>query len=268
MNVLITGCSSGIGKELCERMTRQGFTVIATARNMESISDLSADMKLPLDVTDLDTIKVAKKAVQERYGSLDILINNAGFSTRGALEEISIASAQKILDVNVIGMIRMIQTFAPLFRTARSGKIINIGSVSGRYTQAANGVYCASKHAVEAISEAARYELAPYHVEVTVLEPGPMETEFFHTMDRNSECVMKNEQSPYYKIYQNNLKTKDTQLKCSAASAAEEIIHIISKRKLKARYFVALPRLYRMGILLHLTSLFDLVNNFGKKDRV
>lgn len=209
MIALITGCSSGMGRALCQKMMEKGFKVIATARNISSMDGLEADIKLELDVTDEKSIRTVVNTVQKKYGHIDILVNNAGFSTRGALEEISVQKVQDMFDVNVFGMIRMIQAFSKMLRESKNGKLINIGSVSGRYTQAANGCYCASKHAVEAISEAARYELSPFGVQVTVIEPGPIDTNFFQKVATNSDTLMNNSKSPYYNIYSKNIKVRD-----------------------------------------------------------
>jgi len=250
MIALITGCSSGIGRTLCKKMKENGYTVIATARKSETLKTLEADSKLELDVTDESSIQKAAEFVQEKYGKIDILVNNAGYSKRGALEEIPMADVSRLFDVNVFGIMRMIQAFAPMMRKEGNGKIINIGSISGRFTQAANGSYCATKHAVEAISEAAGYELSSYKIQVSVLEPGPMETEFFHTLEQNSDGIMQNQNSPYFSIYQQNQKVREKQKRCSADAAADEIFRICKKKKLKKRYFVAVPFLYRVAISL------------------
>lgn len=179
--VLITGCSTGIGRELSKILMKKGYTVVATARNVESLTDLPASLKLPLDVTQQESIHAAVNEVISRFHKIDILVNNAGYSIRGALEEINIESAKSMFDVNVFGILNTIQAIVPEMRKRQSGKIINIGSISGKFAQPINGAYCASKYAVEALSDALRLELSSYHIQVTVIEPGPIQTHFFTT---------------------------------------------------------------------------------------
>lgn len=246
--ILVTGCSSGIGREICKRMKQSGYCVVATARDINSLQGLEADLKLQLDVTREESVQRAVGETIKKFQRIDLLINNAGYSMRGAIEEVPIDDAKNIFDVNVFGIIRLIQAVSPVMRERQSGRIVNIGSVSGRYTQAGNGNYCASKHAVEAISEAARLELAPYHVEVTVIEPGPMQTEFFHTLARNSDSLMKDGDSPYHEIYQADIVRRNRQKRMSSEIAAEKICNIILKKKVKTRYMIAVPYRLRMGL--------------------
>lgn len=177
--VLITGCSTGIGRELCKILSERGYIVVATARKVEALKDLTVSLKLQLDVTQKESISVAMEEVIARFKKIDILVNNAGYSTRGALEEININSVKSMLDVNVFGIINMIQAVVPEMRKKQFGKIINIGSISGKFVQPINGAYCASKYAVEAISDTLRLELHNYNIQATVIEPGPIKTNFF-----------------------------------------------------------------------------------------
>ena len=162
--VMVTGCSTGIGRDICEIMTNKGYVVVATARNIDALSNVSAALKLRLDVTDKESINSAVNDVVEKLGKIDILINNAGYSTRGAIEEVEIDNVRKIFDVNVFGIMNMIQAVLPEMRKVKHGKIINIGSISGKFTQSLNGGYCASKHAVEAISDVLRLEMKKYNI--------------------------------------------------------------------------------------------------------
>lgn len=140
---LITGCSSGVGRELCRTLTEKGDRVVATARSLERLEGVSAALKVALDVTDQDSIKQAIAAVMNAYGRIDVLVNNAGYSVRSAVEEIDLEELAHLFDVNVYGIVRMIQAVAPIMRQQGAGKIINIGSVSGRLTGLVNGGYCA-----------------------------------------------------------------------------------------------------------------------------
>ncbi|MCX7774024.1 MAG: SDR family oxidoreductase [Clostridia bacterium] len=244
--VLITGCSSGIGRELCGTFMEKGFQVIATARNLEALKDVTAAMKLSLDVTQKESVDAAVLEVLSRFHKIDILVNNAGFSVRGALEEIDIRKIESMFDVNVFGLIRMIQAVAPVMRQQRSGRIINIGSISGRFAQPINSAYCASKFAVEALSDALRLELSPFNIQVTVIEPGPIKTHFFRTLEGNSSAIMTNENSCYSGFYRADSRRRSTQSMADAKEAASTIYEITQKEQLRPRYQVAVPLIHSM----------------------
>lgn len=175
---LITGSSSGFGRHLVEVAAENGNKVFATARNLASIQDLKDKYDnveiLQLDVTDQESIDKAAQAA----GKIDILVNNAGIGAVGAIEEQSIEQAQQLFDVNVWGLTRVTKAFLPMFREQKSGHIINISSVAGLFTMAGFGFYCASKHAVESITDALGAELQEYNIDVTAVEPGAFDTQF------------------------------------------------------------------------------------------
>lgn len=248
--VLITGCSSGIGKDLCEILHDKGYAVIATARNAETIQTLKASLKLTLDVTKKELITKAVDEILSRYQKIDILVNNAGYSVRGALEEIDLSDAKAMYDVNVFGIIQMIQAVVPAMRKQKAGKIINIGSISGKFAQAMNGVYCSSKFAVEALNETLRLELYPYHIQSTVIEPGPIETNFFRTLAKHSDSRMSNLSSAYAGYYQSDGSQQNNLKKTESKDAAQNIADIIAKSRLKARYKVAVPLKFRLVLVL------------------
>ena len=141
--VLITGCSTGIGHDLAQRLARSGYIVVATARREETLRDLQAALKLPLDVTQPQSVSRAVECTLERYGRIDVLINNAGYALPGALEEISDEQVQRLFDVNVFGSLRMIRAVSPHMRRQRAGRIINLSSISGKLVVPANGAYSA-----------------------------------------------------------------------------------------------------------------------------
>lgn len=245
--ILITGCSTGIGRELCKILFEKGCTVISTARDVEALKDLPASLKLSLDVTQKESIFDAINEVISQFKKIDILVNNAGYSTRGALEEISVKSAKSMFDVNVFGIINMIRAVVPEMRKKQSGKIINIGSISGKFVQPINGVYCASKFAVEALSDTLRLELNSYNIQTTVIEPGPIKTNFFKTMASNSNDLMLNPNSYYSSFYESDTKYRDKQNLTDSKEAAKVIADIILKKRLKSRYKVAVPFAYNMA---------------------
>ena len=245
--ILITGCSTGIGRELCKILSEKGYTVVATARNVENIKDLPVSLKLSLDVTQKESISNAINEVMSRFKKIDILVNNAGYSARGALEEINLKIAKSMFDVNVFGIINMIQAVIPEMRKKQSGKIVNIGSISGKFVQPINGAYCASKYAVEALSDALRLELHSYNIQATVIEPGPIKTNFFKTMINNSNDIITNPNSYYSSFYESDARYRDKQNLTDPKEAAKAIADIILRRRLNSRYKVAVPFSYNMA---------------------
>jgi Short-chain alcohol dehydrogenase of unknown specificity len=245
--ILITGCSSGIGRELCKVLCEKGYTVAATAREVETLKDLTAALKLSLDVTKEESISAAINEVIARFKKIDILINNAGYSIRGALEEINADSAKGMFNVNVFGIISMVQAVVPEMRKIGSGKIINIGSISGKFVQPINGAYCASKYAVEALSDAMRLELHNDNIQSTVIELGPTKTNFFTTMANNSKELMSNANSFYLSFYESDERYRHGQKLTSPKESAEAIVEIILKKRIKSRYKVAVPFSYNMA---------------------
>ena len=242
--ILITGCSTGLGRGLCEKLSKNDYTVIASARNLDKLSNLPSSMKVKIDVTDKNSIKDAVNKIMDKYERIDVLINNAGFSVRGAIEELNINDIRKLFDVNVLGIINMIQEVVPYMRSNRYGKIINIGSISGKVSQGVNGCYCASKHAVEAISDALRLELHEFNIQSTVIEPGAMNTNFFDTLESTSNKLMKNTSSPYSNQYLKDLNYRKIQKRKNFSIAVNKIVSLIEKPKIKARYTTAVePKL-------------------------
>jgi NADP-dependent 3-hydroxy acid dehydrogenase YdfG len=176
--VLITGCSSGIGRATAEHLANKGHTVYATARKLEAVDDLTGCKPLALDVTDESSMTAAVHTVEEAEGGIDVLVNNAGYSQNGAVESIPLDSIRAQFETNVFGLIRMSQLVLPGMRERGSGRIVNLGSMGGRFTFPGGGIYHATKHAVEAISDAMRFESAGFGVQVVLLEPGLIKTEF------------------------------------------------------------------------------------------
>jgi NADP-dependent 3-hydroxy acid dehydrogenase YdfG len=204
--VLITGCSSGIGRCLAEHLTESGYIVVATARSVEVLRGLPAALKLSLDVTNPDSINEAIANTLLQYGQIDVLINNAGYTMMGALEEVSDEQTQQVFDVNVFGALRMIRAVIPQMRKERTGCIINISSIAGKLSTPANGTYSATKFALEALSDALRLELEPFGIQVVVVEPGAIQTRFDDTAQFHAKDILSNRASPYWPLYQQNEK--------------------------------------------------------------
>ena len=177
---MITGCSSGIGWATAERLAGEGWTVYATARRVEAIAPLREHgcRLLPLDVTDEESMRGAVEEVERAEGAVGVLINNAGYSQSGAIEEVPMEKVRRQFETNVFGLARMCQLVLPGMRRQGSGKIVNLSSMGGRLTFPGGGFYHATKHAVEAISDALRFEVRGFGVEVVVIEPGLIRTGF------------------------------------------------------------------------------------------
>lgn len=177
---LITGASSGIGEATAISLAEAGWTVVGAARRLDRLESLRAKGVNPhaVDVTDDDSMVTLVEDVIAEHGRIDVLVNNAGYSVFGAVEDVPVDVARRQLEVNVLGVSRMSQLVLPHMRAAGSGRIINISSVAGQVSEPLGAWYHASKYAVEALSDAMRMELAPHGVQVAIIEPGPIRTEF------------------------------------------------------------------------------------------
>jgi NADP-dependent 3-hydroxy acid dehydrogenase YdfG len=207
--VLITGCSSGIGRDLAMKLAHAGYTVVATARNTETLDDLKVALKLPLDVTLQDSIEKAVESTLQRFGRIDVLVNNAGYAQAGAIEDLLVDQVQRMYDVNVFGVLRMIKVVAPHMRRQRAGQIINVSSIAGKMVTPANGAYSSTKFALEAISDALRLELEPFNIQVILVEPGAIKTNFDQTMHHHGDEILVNSSSPYCSLYRKTAQVSD-----------------------------------------------------------
>jgi len=178
--VLITGCSSGIGRATAIHLAARGHVVYATARRPESIADLEARgcRLLACDVTDEASMRAAVDAVEAEHGAVGALVNNAGYSQSGAIESVSMDDVRRQFETNVFGLARMCQLVLPAMRARRAGRIVNVSSMGANFTFPGGGFYHATKYAVEAISDALRFEVAGFGVEVVVVQPGIIRTGF------------------------------------------------------------------------------------------
>jgi NAD(P)-dependent dehydrogenase (short-subunit alcohol dehydrogenase family) len=178
--VLITGCSSGIGRATAERLASRGYTVYATARHVETIADLEGRgcRVLALDVTDEDSMQAAVGAVVDEQGAVGALVNNAGYSQSGAVEEVPMAEVRRQFETNVFGLVRMCQLVLPGMRAQRYGRVVNVSSMGANFTFPGGGFYHATKYAVEAISDALRFEVKGFGIDVVIVQPGIIRTGF------------------------------------------------------------------------------------------
>ena len=196
--VLITGCSTGIGRATALRLAKAGHTVYATARRVESLSDLrgAGAHTLVLDVTDEASMAAAVQHVVDEQGAVGVLINNAGYSQSGALETLTMEELRRQFETNVFGLVRMCQLVLPGMRAQHWGRIVNISSMGANFTFPGGGAYHASKYAVEAISDALRFEVKGFGVDVVIVQPGLIRTEFATT----AQTAMGSDDGPYAKF--------------------------------------------------------------------
>ena len=179
----ITGCSSGFGRELGKAVIARGWNVVLTAREPATLDDLMAEagdraIALRLDVTDGDEIQAAIAEAKTRFGGIDVLVNNAGYCYASVIETATEADVRAMFETNFFGLVRLSQAVIPMMRTQRRGHIFNIGSIAGVLSGASSGFYSATKHAVEAFTEALADECAAFGIKVTVVEPGTFSTDF------------------------------------------------------------------------------------------
>lgn len=176
--ILITGCSTGIGRATAARLAKGGHTVYATARKVESLAGLDGCRTLPLDVTSEDSMRAAVEAIVAEHGAVGALVNNAGYSQSGAIETVELDAVRRQFETNVFGLMRMSQLVLPTMRERGAGRIVNISSMGANFVFPGGGVYHATKYAVNAISDALRFEVRGFGVEVVTVEPGLIKTEF------------------------------------------------------------------------------------------
>jgi len=208
---LITGCSTGLGRFLAKEVLSDGYNAIVTSRNVEDIRDIAeaypeTALALSLDISNQAQIKNAIEAAEARFGKIDVLINNAGYGFRGAVEEASKEEIRKIFDTNFFGTVEMIQAVLPGMRKRKSGMIMSVSSIGGRFAAPGSGFYSATKFAIEGMSDALRKELTPLGIRVMLIEPGAFRTDFAGRSLTQSETVI----SDYASTAGERRKEKDT----------------------------------------------------------
>jgi NAD(P)-dependent dehydrogenase (short-subunit alcohol dehydrogenase family) len=244
--VLITGCSSGIGWATAERLVDVGWKVYATARNVEKIAPLEQRgcQLLPLDVTDEDSMRSAVDEVEQREGAVGVLVNNAGYSQSGAVEAVPMEKVRRQFETNVFGLARMCQLVLPGMRRQGYGRIVNVSSMGGKLTFPGGGYYHATKHAVEALSDALRFEVEGFGVKVSVIEPGLIRTGFADTALGSMDDL--NGENPYAGFDESVARTTAknyergpiSKLGGGPETVAETIEQAISARSPKCRHAV------------------------------
>jgi len=180
---LITGCSTGLGRHLAQAVLKRGWNAVVTARNPSTVRDIAAPypntaLALALDVTDRTQVAEAVRQAEARFGTVDVLVNNAGHGYRAAVEEADEGDVDELFATNFFGPVALIKAVLPGMRARRSGTIVNVSSIAGRFAPPGSGYYSATKFALEGMSDALRKEVGPLGIKVIVVEPGAFRTDF------------------------------------------------------------------------------------------
>jgi short-subunit dehydrogenase len=237
---LVTGASSGMGKVIATRLIEEGFKVIAAARRTEQMMDLKklgAEI-FALDISNEEGISSAVDEIEEKFGGVDVLVNNAGFGLYGAVEDVPLADARYQFEVNLFGLARLTQLLLPGMRKKGAGKIINITSMGGKIYTPLGAWYHASKHALEGWSDCLRLELADKGIQVVVIEPGIIRTDFGSVLSKHlRKYVGRSAYSDLTKkVADSTDRYTEKQLGSSPAIIAETVAKAVNARCPKTRY--------------------------------
>lgn len=232
--ILVTGASSGIGKVTAHSLLQQGHTVYVAARRVEAMADLEAQGAIPLrmDITQETDVAAVAERIQKEHGALDVLVNNAGYAIYGSVEETALDDARGQFEVNLFGLARLTQLLIPAMRERGRGTIINVSSMGGKIYTPLGAWYHATKHAVEGWSDALRIELKPFGIDVVVIEPGIIATEFGDVMTR--PMLDRSGHGPYGKLAHAIAGSKAPMSQPSVV--AEAITRAVQARRPKTRY--------------------------------
>jgi len=232
--VIITGASSGIGEASARRLARAGAKLVLAARRTERLTALCAEIDpggartlvVACDVTvDADRQRLVT-AAQERFRRIDALVNNAGYGQRGPVERVPVNAIRRNFETNVFSLIALTQLVAPLLRAQGHGRIVNIGSVAGRIARPMSAVYDATKHALEALTDGLRGELNPFGVEVVLVRPGFIVTEFGQTANQTSADVL--EEAGPYAPYVEGFRANSKKLR-GTAGVPDDIARVVER---------------------------------------
>ena len=237
---VVTGASAGIGEATVKRLIEQGYTTYAASRRLERMANLEklGAILLPLDLTDDSSIVQAAKRIRTEQGRIDVLVNNAGYGSYGAVEDVPLDEARRQFEVNVFGLARLVQLVTPLMRQRGAGKILNVSSIGGKGWEPLGAWYHATKFAVEGFSDCLRMELKPFGIEVIVIEPGAIRTEW------GQIALDTLQQASSHTVYGPQAEEKRALFLAAAGSAsdpdvvAREIVKAIKAKRPKTRYVV------------------------------
>ena len=269
--VLVTGASSGIGRETAILLAKTGHVVYGAARRLEKLQELSKYGVIPLvlDVTKDYSCQNALQQILNQQGTLDILINNAGYGSYGAVEDVPLTEAQRQLDVNVFGAIRLTQMVLPLFRRQHRGRVIMISSIAGRLTGPFGGWYHASKYALEALSDALRMETAGQGIWVSIVEPGLVRTPWGHIAADHLAASAR--RGPYARLAEQAARgihrLYDKKWLTSPAEVAKTIFLAVNAAQPQARYLCGKDAYLLLALHTLLpTGLYDLAARWVMKN--
>ena len=268
--VLVTGASSGIGRETAILVAKSGHVVYWAARRLEKLQELSKYGVIPLvlDVTKEYSCQNALQQILNQQGTLDILINNAGYGSYGAVEDVPLTEAQRQLDVNVFGAIRLTQMVLPLFRRQHRGRVIMISSIAGRLTGPFGGWYHASKYALEALSDSLRMETAGQGIWVSIVEPGLVRTPWGHIAADHLAASAR--RGPYARLAEQAARgihrLYDKKWLTSPAEVARTIFLAVNAAQPQARYLCGKDAYLLLALHTLLpTGLYDLAARWVMK---
>lgn len=248
-SILITGCSTGIGLAAARTLKARGWRVLATARKPADLDRLTRDdglEVLPLEMSDPASVAAcAQEALQRTQGKLDALYNNAAFGSVGAMEDVSADLLRLHLEVNVVAPHALTRQIIPAMRAQGHGRIVMCSSVLGFVSGPYRGAYCASKFALEAMSDALRQELAPWHIHVSILEPGPIESHFLRTALAMFENSIDAAASPHREHYERRLGEMKqggrARFRLGPQAVVARLVHALESPRPKARYRIGTP---------------------------
>ncbi|MDJ0808568.1 MAG: SDR family oxidoreductase [Desulfobacterales bacterium] len=241
---LVTGASSGIGRETAVRLAKAGYTVMAVARRMARLDELAAQHPQiepwPVDLSQPAAVAQFCEMIAARAEPVGVLVNNAGYSTRGVVEDVALEDIRRLFEVNFFALIRLTQACLPGMRRMRQGTIVNVSSIVGQFPFPGSGVYAASKYAVEGITDALRIELAPLGIRVVAIRPGAIATEFSEVATRMTGDVLARTPGDYKPFYQQARAAMDEIFAARQAAGpeliAELIIEAVTAKEPQAAY--------------------------------
>jgi NAD(P)-dependent dehydrogenase (short-subunit alcohol dehydrogenase family) len=248
---LVTGSNTGIGRATALALAAKGFRVYASCRNPHKAQDLIDEavkrklqiQVLPLDVTDAEQCRQTVETIMAAEERIDLLVNNAGIGVMGAIEEVPLDEVRRQFDTNVFGLLQLTQLVLPVMRKRRRGRIINVSSVAGSMSVPAMGIYCASKFAVEALSDALRLEVAEFGIKVVVVQPGPIDTHFESSSWGAPDDRPYDPYGPYAHVYKavEGSRQDFKRFMLPPSAVADVITRAATARSPEPRYTVTLP---------------------------
>jgi short-subunit dehydrogenase len=247
---IITGASAGIGRATAQRLRGLGYGLVLNARRKERLDALARETDAAAVAGDITDPAVRARVVEACGGRIDLLINNAGYGEPGPVEMVSEKDYRRQFEVNVFAAGAMIQAVLPTMRRRRTGRILNISSVAGRFGYPLFGWYCASKHALEGLSDALRLEVAPWGIQVVLIEPGPVETEFFDVTLERAAPMLQDEASPYRPFFRHTSEIERDLMKQAATPAAVADVIVTACRASRPRARYAVTRMAKTTVLL------------------